>query len=96
MLAVTAFALTGSSQVVRAQPQGLYAGFSLRETGGTNPVTVRIFDNASAASGTLLDTVRLAANESARIIYDGGIMTAAGIFVEVSGTGTVEGSIRIA
>lgn len=89
---VTTIALTGSDQVVRAS-HSFYAGFTLRETAGAAAV-VRIYDNASAASGTLLDTIGLAANESARELYLKPVHAANGIFVDIV-SGAVEGSIRI-
>ena len=72
---------------------GTYRGFSLRETAGA-VATVRIYDN-TAASGTLLDTISFAANESAREWYgNGGLAFATGLHIDVV-SGTVEGSIRI-
>ena len=71
----------------------LYMGFSFRETAGST-ATIQIYDNASAASGVLLDTISLAANESAREWYGPqGIRAANGVYCDV--TGTVEGSVRI-
>lgn len=70
-----------------------YAGFTVRETAGA-AATVRIFDNAGAASGTLLETIELTADASDHAHYPGGIRAANGVFVEI--TGTVEGSLRIA
>ncbi len=88
----TLVALTGSDQVVRTT-HGTYSGFSIRETAGATAV-VRVYDNASAASGTLLDSISLAANESAREYYLAGIAVANGIYVDVV-SGAIEGSIRI-
>lgn len=84
-------ALTGSDQTVRST-EGIYCGFTIRETAGSTAV-VRIYDN-TAASGTLLDTIGLAANESAREFYPGGIWVSTGIYVDIV-SGAVEGSIRI-
>lgn len=86
-----AIALTGSDQAVRAAP-ATYCGFSVRETAGST-ASLLVYDNASAASGTLIDVINLAANESAREFYPGGIHCVNGIFVDV--TGTVQGSVRI-
>jgi hypothetical protein len=88
-----AVALTGSDQAVSAVPVR-YRGFALQETGGSAEVTVDIYDNDDAASGTLLDTVRLSPGESASVLHDG-IWASAGVYVDVGGTGTVKGSIRI-
>ena len=89
---VQAVALTGSDQAVRAG-QGYYRGFTIRETAGAAAVVV-IYDNASAASGTVLEQVSLGANESAREFYPSAIFAAAGIYVDVV-SGTVAGSVRI-
>jgi hypothetical protein len=91
--AVGAVALTGSDQAVSAKP-AIYAGFVIRETAGAVAV-VRLYDNPSAASGTLIDDVALAANESAREFYPNGIWAATGIYVKIV-SGAVEGSIRVA
>jgi hypothetical protein len=94
--AVSAVALTGADQAVRSGAC-TYHGFSLRETAGATAV-VRIYDGTSAA-GTLLDSVALSANESAREYYPvedsrGGIRAASGIYIDVV-SGAVEGSLRV-
>lgn len=89
---VTAVALTGADQVARNAP-ATYRGFSIRETGGSTAV-VRVFDNASAASGTVLDEIALVANESAREFYTPGIRAANGIYIDVV-SGAVAGSVRV-
>ncbi|GLY55216.1 hypothetical protein [Lentzea sp. NBRC 102530] len=91
--AATAIALTGSDQVVSARP-AFYRGAAISETAGSTAV-VRIYDNASAASGTLLATIRLAANETFDVLFDGfGVRAVSGIYVDVV-SGAVEGSIRL-
>jgi hypothetical protein len=90
--AARAIALTGADQVVMAGG-ALYKGFTVRETVGAVAV-VRVWDNATEASGTVLEEIALAANESARECYTDGIWASAGIFVDVV-SGTVAGSIRI-
>lgn len=87
-----AIALTGSDQVAYAS-RAIYCGFSLRETAGST-AAVRVYDNASAASGTLLDTISLAANESAREDYAAGLQAENGIYIDIV-SGTVEGSVRL-
>jgi hypothetical protein len=85
--------LNGADQVAAAAPAA-YKGFSIRETAGATAI-IRIYDNASAASGTLLDTIRLAANESAREWYGpGGIDALNGIYVDIV-SGAAEGSVRV-
>lgn len=84
--------LTGSDQVVSGGA-AVYRGFTISETAAA-VARVRIYDNASAASGTVLEEISLAANESAREFYPVGVWAASGIFVDVV-SGTVSGSIRI-
>jgi hypothetical protein len=87
-------ALTGSDQAVRAIP-GSYGGYTVIETGGSNAATVRIYDNASAASGTLIGAANLAAGGSADVCLNHPTKCLNGIYVDVGGTGTVAGSVRI-
>lgn len=74
----------------------VYRGFSLRETSGSASALVRLFDNASAASGTILDEISLTANQSARENYDSDdyqIVATSGIYYQLV-SGAVTGSIR--
>lgn len=87
-----AVALTGADQAVAAS-RTFYRGFTVRESAGSTAV-VRIFDNASAASGTVLDEITLSAGESAREWYESGIWAANGVYVDVV-SGSVTGSVRI-
>lgn len=87
-------ALTGLDQAVRAT-EGWFGGYSVIESGGSNAATVRIYDNASAASGTLIGAVNLAAGGSADISFVKPTWCVNGIYVDVGGTGTVAGSIRV-
>jgi len=67
-----------------------FGGYTVRETAGAAAV-VRFWAN-TVASGTLLATVSLAANESAGDTYDGrGLIAAGGIAVEIV-SGAVEGT----
>ncbi|MDF2968367.1 MAG: hypothetical protein K0Q93_2145 [Nocardioidaceae bacterium] len=86
-------ALTGATQTVRTA-ETIYRGFTLRETGGTEPAVVRIFD-ATSATGVLLDSVALEAGTSLSVTYPAGIWATTGVHVEITGTGVVEGSLRI-
>lgn len=90
---MVAVALTGADQVVR-DSHATYGGYTIRETAGA-VATVRIYDNASAASGTLLATISLAANESRDVQHPVGIRADRGVYVDVV-AGAVEGSVRIA
>lgn len=87
--------LTGSDQAVRSAGPVLYCGFVAIETGGSLAATVRIYDHASAASGALIDGVNLAAGSSESRVYDTPIFCENGIYVDVGGTGTAAGSVRI-
>lgn len=88
--------LTGANQALGlpANPVIYYRGFSVRETSGTATALIRVWDNASAASGVPLDQISLAANESARELYSPPSVAKTGIFIEVV-SGAVAGSIRI-
>ncbi|MCT2276319.1 MULTISPECIES: hypothetical protein [Micromonospora] len=90
-VAATPVALTGADQSVSAGP-ATYRGYSLAATAAA---VVKVWDNPSAASGTLLDTITLGANASLQAWYgSGGLRAARGVFVQVV-SGTVEGSVRI-
>lgn len=93
-MSYSAVALTGSDQAVLTT-QGRYGGYTVIETGGSNAATVRIYDNASAASGALIGAVNLAAGGSADVCLNHATRIANGIYVDVGGTGTVAGSVRI-
>ena len=86
-----AVALTGSDQLVYTGV-GFYGGFSVRETAGST-ASIRVYDNTTN-SGTLLDTIALAANESARENYANLLQFSNGVYVDIV-AGTVEGSVRI-
>lgn len=89
----TSVTLTGANQVVSATPKK-YMGITIRETTGTTAATVRIWDNASAASGVVLDEIALTGGQSAREFYPiGGINAVNGIYVQVV-AGAVVGSVR--
>lgn len=86
-------ALTGADQAVKATA-AMYGGYTVQETAGS-AATVRIYDNASAASGTLIGAVNLAANGSADVSLVYPTWCVNGIYVDVGGAGTVAGSVRI-
>ncbi len=88
-----AIALTGNDQVVSANPS-LYYGFSIRETSGSATALVRIFDNASTNSGTVLDEISLTANQSARELYPDALRAVNGVYLDVV-AGAVAGSVRV-
>ena len=88
----SAVSVTGTG-VVQAGPCTL-RGLSIRDTSGSGN-TVKLYDNASAASGTVLFAYALAANGTTPpLTIDGGLRAAAGLYL--SATGAVEGSVWIA
>lgn len=89
-------ATVSTAAVVRADPCSYY-GYTLYNSGGS-AVVVKIYDNASAASGTLLDVVSVPAAGTANAYYAvednaGGLRAKNGVYFSPSAT--VEGSIRI-
>jgi hypothetical protein len=88
-----AIALTGSNQTVWTGA-GLYFGFAMRETAGASSATAKVYDGTSA-SGVLLETVNLTAGESSSDYYGPkGIRFSTGLYVQLGGSGTIEGSLR--
>jgi len=90
----SAKALTGTpgTQVISAGP-AVFRGLSLAETVGA-VATVKVYDNATTGSGTLLGSYRAAAAGDRDVwLASGGLQAVNGITVVV--TGTVEGSVRI-
>lgn len=92
--------LTGADQKARATACRLI-GFSIRESAGVSSASALIYDNASAASGDVIP-VTLAAGESTREWWAAagedvlpGVLMENGIFVDVGGTGTVEGVLFV-
>lgn len=72
--------------------RGEFRGYTVRETAGA-AATVRIHDGASA-TGVLLATIALTANQSQTVLDGAGVYFDGGVFVEVV-TGTVEGSVFV-
>lgn len=91
---VRALPITGSSGAVR-DAATIYQGFTFRETGGTNAAVIQLYDHASSATGTLLETIKLAAGESSRVMYASGVWAVNGVYLAKTGTGVVEGSVFI-
>lgn len=93
--AVTSIGVTGAA-AVRASA-GNYYGYSLYNSSGS-AVVVKIYDNASAASGTLLDVVVVPAAGSVNAYYAledcyGGVRASNGVYFSPSAS--IEGSIRV-
>lgn len=89
-----AYALSGSDQAVRADASW-FGGYTVVETGGSSTATVRIYDHASAASGTLIGACNLAAGGSADVSLVRPTWCTNGIYIDLGGSGTVAGSVRI-
>lgn len=69
-----------------------YRGLSIRDaSGATNTIT--LYDNASAASGTVISSYQLAANASAAEDVSDGVRAVAGLYL--TSTGAVVGSVRV-
>lgn len=85
-------ALTGTDQTIAATATD-YRGFTIRETAGATAL-VTLYDHASLATGTILETISLAPGESRSEYYgDGGIKATNGIFAKIN-SGAVVGSVR--
>jgi hypothetical protein len=68
-----------------------FRGCTIRDTSGATN-TVEIFDNPSAAAGTVLFSVQLAANASSPpLAVADGIRASAGLFLQ--STGAIKGSV---
>lgn len=92
--AVPVALVPGATQVVKAAGPSTYLGIKVRET-SAGACVLRIWDNASAASGKLLDIVVLASGGYVSQVLPIGIHVENGIFIErVSGT-NYEGSVLI-
>ena len=89
--------ISAGSQVIYPAP-ATYYGLTVRNTDTVSGV-IRVWDNATAASGVLLETVVVPSNTSFNIQYNvedqaGGIRALNGIYYEVV-SGIFEGSIRV-
>ena len=82
--------LPAASAAYKNKPCQL-GGFSIAETAGAT-AKVRLWDNATTNSGTLVATIPLAANGSLTKEFKWGVRLAAGLYVEVV-SGAVEGSL---
>jgi hypothetical protein len=92
---VTSVGVT-TSAVVEAAPTNYY-GYTLYNSGASAAV-VTIYDNASAASGTILDVVVVPAAGSVNAYYSvedsiGGLRAKNGVYF--STTAAVSGSVRV-
>jgi hypothetical protein len=57
-------------------------------TDGTNAASVVLYDNASAASGTVLAKVTASgAQNTVHVIFDNPVLAQSGVYADVTGTG---------
>jgi hypothetical protein len=82
--------VTGTGSVIRSP--GTYRGIRVRDTSGSAN-TVTLYDNASAASGTVLATFVLAANAADGEDINDGMHVSAGIYLQ--STGSLVGCVRV-
>lgn len=89
-------ALTGADQQV-VTGNALWCGFSVRETSEISRATI-VFRAGTDVSGTILETISLAPGQSRGELYApaAAIEALGGVWADVSGPGTVEGSARVA
>lgn len=85
-----------TSAVIRSAPCS-YHGYTFRS--GVTATVVTIYDNASAASGTILDVVNIPASSSVSAYYAvedaaGGVRALNGIYFSTDNA--VTGSVRVA
>src|SRR4051812_20404840 len=84
--ATTSSGLKSADAAILAAP-GKLRGVTVL-TDGTNAATLIIYDNKSAASGTVLEKLIVAgADRCMKVVFDAGVVANAGIYADVSGTG---------
>lgn len=94
-MAVAKLIAATSTTVVSATPGVMLYGWSVRENAGTPAVaTVELWDNASAATGTMLASIVLAASGNDQVNFPTPIRAKNGIFATVT-AGTIKGSAYI-
>lgn len=84
--------LPGTSGAVTGSGPGEYLGYAVRETSGSAAAKVVLYDNASAASGNILDEISVASGASADwSVERPGRQVVHGIYASI--TGVVQGSV---
>ncbi len=92
---VGALAVTAAG--VLSDSPSVLAGVVIRNTHASNAGVFRIFDHASAASGTILFSAKLAAGDHVHFRFPGlGVQALKGLFLDISNSATVQGSVQIA
>lgn len=86
--------VAGATQAIKSSGPARYRGITVRELSGA-ALVLKIYDNGSAASGTIIDIVSVAANATVSYTLPDDIHASNGLFIErVSGT-SYEGSVRL-
>lgn len=87
-----ALTLPGTSGEIGGSRQGGYRGYSVAETGGVASAKIILYDNATTASGAILEVITLSAGQSASDNYlSPGRLVLNGIYAQI--TGAVQGSV---
>lgn len=86
--------VAGATQVLQSAGRGRYRGITVRETAG-GALTLQLFDNAAAASGTIIDTIVVPANGVVSYFFESGVFLANGLFLNRVAGGAFEGSVRL-
>lgn len=87
-----AVAVPVTADVAASANASVFFGFALRDTSGSAN-NFLIYDNASAASGTIVFAGTLAANGASSISIPGGVSLTKGMYLDV--TGAVTGAVWV-
>ncbi len=74
-----------AAKVVKAAPGELYG--VVATPNGTNVVVVTVYNSASAASGTVLASLRTTDKATGQLVFEPSVPASAGLTVVVTGTG---------
>lgn len=81
-----------ASGLINGSERGEYLGYAVRETSGSASATIVLYDSTSAASGPIVEEIRLAAGAVARMALPRpGRQVKHGLYAVI--TGAVEGSV---
>lgn len=86
--------LTGADQPIRTGAVRYFGNTTLRNSHATDVISARVYDGVDA-TGPMLASFSLAAAEEALPQWFGpqGVTCELGVYVDVTGTGTLEGSL---
>lgn len=79
----TSSGLIAADGAIRAQPCTLTC---VQLIGGSDAATVVIYDNPSAASGTVLAKLKVAAETSVSVSFESPVLANYGLYADVTGT----------